>query len=849
MPNLLKMTNRIFCFCLIFFQFFIWNQTEGQSKRVPAGLAKYKNFQVPGKVKTDSGDPGGTIINLINLDSNETEKTVTVPSSGKFDLDLSYFKEYRISVSKDGFYPKIIDISTIVPRNVWEKDSVFPPFSIIVSLYKKVEGAKLNFEGAVVGKISYSPNGKLDNFDSNIFIDDQAIQSEISKALQNNVDQKFNKKLAEALEFEKKRDLSNAYRVYTEALTIKPGNKFVIEKLKELAIDIKDLENEAKIKAGFDRLMALGDANITNLKYAEAVQNYKSAVKIIPDDPIAISKLAKAEKLLANSLDKAKQDAEFDRLIAQGDANVKVAKYAEGISSYRAALVIRPGDAPTLAKISGAEKLLAQAVDKAKKDEEFTRLVAEGDANVKVAKYAEGISSYRAALMIRPGDAPTLAKISVAEKLLAQALDKAKKDEEFTRLVAEGDLNVKEAKYAEGISSYRAALVIRPGDAPTLAKISGAEKLLAQALDKAKKDEEFTRLVAEGDANVKEAKYTEGISSYRAALVIRPGDAPTLAKISGAEKQLALLRERGVSKLYLEAINRGASFFASQQYADAIIAYREAQKIKPQEILPPQKIKEIQAILAAMAAKATTRKPAAADEDSKINASDQLYYEKTRNGDENFKTAQWTIARFYYMEALKVRAGDKYLLSRIESCDKMIDSEITSEKIKEFNGKVTTADEHMKTRNYSSARFYYRSALDIMKWESYPAQQLKLIDKIITEQLSQSDQHLFAENIKKADDAFNRKEYPGARFYYEKAKEISETDHIISRLKEIEALVNGLDSQNLKDTYDGYIKKGNDALNDKNSAVARFYFEKATILKPDEKYPKEKIKSIDASGN
>ena len=52
-----------------------------------------------------------------------------------------------------------------------------------------------------------------------------------------------------------------------------------------------------------------------------------------------------------------------------------------------------------------------------------------------------------------------------------------------------------------------------------------------------------------------------------------------------------------------------------------------------------------------MAAKATTRKPAAADEDSKINASDQLYYEKTRNGDENFKTAQWTIARFYYMEA------------------------------------------------------------------------------------------------------------------------------------------------------------------------------------------------------
>ena len=426
-------------------------------------------------------------------------------------------------------------------------------------------------------------------------------------------------------------------------------------------------------------------------------------------------------------------------------------------------------------------------------------------------------------------------------------MDKAKKDEEFNRLVAEGDASVKQSKYAEGITSYKGALGIRPGDAPTLAKIANAEKLLIQSLAKAKKDEEFKRLIAEGDASVKQSKYAEGISSYKGALVIRPGDAPTLAKISDAEKQISLLRERAISKLYLEAINKGASFFVAQQYSDAIMAYREAQKIKPQEPLPPQKIKEIQAILAALAAKAAASKPPV--DDTQLSENDQLYFEKTKSGDENFKTAQWTISRFYYMEALKVRPGDKYLLSKIESCDKMIDSEITTEKIKEFNRRVATADNHMKTKNYSSARFYYRSALDIMKWESYPAQQLRLIDKIITEQLSQSDQHLFTENVKKADDAFNRKEYPGARFYYEKAKEISETDHIISRLKEIEAIVNGLDSQNIKATYDGYIKKGNDALTEKNSAAARFYFEKASVLKPEEGYPKEKIKSIDTIGN
>ena len=370
------MTNRLFHFCLVFSLFCMFYQVDGQSRRVPAGLAKYKNFQIPGKVKMDSGDPDGTIVNLVNLDSKQIEKTVNVPSSGKFDLELSYFKEYRISVTKNGYYQKDIDISTIVPRNVWDKDSVFPPFSIIVSLYKKIEGVKLSFEGAVVGKISYSPNGKLDNFDSNIFIDDQAIQNEINKALQDIVDQKFNKKLAEALEFEKKRDLSNAYRVYTEALAIKPGNKFVIEKLKELAADIKDLENEAKIKAEFDRLMALGDANMTSLKYAEAVQNYTGAVKIMPKDQVAISKLSNAQKLLAIALEKAKQDTEFNRLIAMGDANVKAVKYPEAIINFKDALKVRANDPVATAKLADAEKLLAAAIEKAKQDSYFARLIA-----------------------------------------------------------------------------------------------------------------------------------------------------------------------------------------------------------------------------------------------------------------------------------------------------------------------------------------------------------------------------------------------------------------------------------------------------------------------------------------
>ena len=90
------------------------------------------------------------------------------------------------------------------------------------------------------------------------------------------------------------------------------------------------------------------------------------------NDPIATEKLANAEKATCPGLEKAKQDAEFNRLIAEGDANVKQTKYAEGISSYKSALKHPSGDAGVLAKIAAAEKLLAQALERQSRMQSLT---------------------------------------------------------------------------------------------------------------------------------------------------------------------------------------------------------------------------------------------------------------------------------------------------------------------------------------------------------------------------------------------------------------------------------------------------------------------------------------------
>ena len=212
------------------------------------------------------------------------------------------------------------------------------------------------------------------------------------------------------------------------------------------------------------------------------------------------AKLANAEQLLAKAnADKAKQEAEFNRLLAAGDANISGQKYPEAIDNFKGALSIKTGDKIAIAKLANAEQLQAKAnADKAQQEAEFNRLLAAGDANVSGQKYPEAIDNFKGALNIKTGDKIATAKLANAEQLLAKAnADKAKQEAEFNRLLAAGDANISGQKYPEAIDNFKGALNIKTGDKIATAKLANAEQLLAKAnADKAKQEAEFNRLLA-----------------------------------------------------------------------------------------------------------------------------------------------------------------------------------------------------------------------------------------------------------------------------------------------------------------------------------------------------------------
>ncbi len=989
-------------------------------------------FHISGRIRVDNEEPTGSVVTLTNLSSKSIENTATISQTGKFDFDLKYASEYKLSVVKSDHYTKDIEVSTIIPPSVWAKDSIFPPFTIVVTIYKKVPNVTLSFEGKTVGKICYSPKGKLDNFDSDVYIDDKDIRREIDQALKSQEDEIFNKKMAEAIELEKKNQIREAIKAYEEALAIRKNDQFIKPKLKELASDLKNLEKDAllegefnkmlaagdenvaklkypeaidnfkgalsikpgnqvasdkltnaeqllvklnadkakvdaefnrlltegdgnvgklkypdaienfkgalvikpgnqiatakltnaeqllakakadksKLEAEFIRLLAAGDENVTNSKYPEAVDNFKGALSIKPGDAVATAKLVNAEQLLAKlNADKTKQDAEFNRLLAAGDDNVSKVKYPEAIDNFKGALTIKVGDKIATAKLANAEQLLAKLnADKAKQDEEFNRLLAAGDDNVSKLKYPEAIDNFKGALIIKVGDKIATTKLANAEQLLAKLnadkakqdaefnrllaagdenvsklkypeaidnfkgaltikvgdkiataklanaeqllaklnADKAKQDAEFNRLLAEGDDNVSKLKYPEAIDNFKGALTIKVGDKITTAKLANAEQLLAKLnADKAKQDAEFNRLLAAGDDNVSKLKYPEAIDNFKGALTIRVGDKIATAKLANAEQLLAKLNadkakqeaefkrllasgDDNVSKLkYIEAIenfkgalviktsdpvaseklanaekllaklnaekaiqeaeyNRllaaGDADVAVQKYTEGIINFKGALKVKPGDLVAKTKLSDAEKLFAALNAEKLRQE---AELKRKLQGEDS-YQKNIQTGDANFAKSLWTVAIFYYQEALKFKTADKYALGKVDDCKRMIDSNITAEKMQEYNSYVKKADEDLLAKNYSSARFYYGKANGILPWEVYPKDQMKVVEKLI-----------------------------------------SSTD------------VNGTEAQ-----YFDAITKADDAVKQKNYAIARFYFQKAISLKPEEDYPKQQLKRL-----
>ena len=143
------------------------------------------------------------------------------------------------------------------------------------------------------------------------------------------------------------------------------------------------------------------------------------------------------------------------------------------------------------------------------------------------------------------------------------------------------------------------------------------------------------------------------------------------------------------------------------------------------------------------------------------------------------------------------------------------------------------------------AKFYYYKALEIKSWEKYPKDRINEILALTNSLLSEKEEQEYKDFIAKADEAYFNKDIAIARFYYNKAISMKKDENYPRiKLKDIQKLIEQDEQDQDKLEYQKLIDQGDQAMQLGNYSIARYNFNKALTIKPDEKYPKDQIKRI-----
>lgn len=374
-------------------------------------------------------------------------------------------------------------------------------------------------------------------------------------------------------------------------------------------------------------------------------------------------------------------------------------------------------------------------------------------------------------------------------------------------------------------------------------------------------ERQFALLLDRGQQSFDRKEWEKAIESWNEALKMKPAQKEIQEKIDLARQEAE--REKAQKAIELQnlkayelLIASGDNLFQSENYAEARVKFTEALKIDAKNTYPQDKIKAIDALLAAISAKETARQKQLAQLEAD-------YQKVISTADQDFNAQNYEKAIAGYQQALTLKAGETYPQEKmtkarqaLENLQKQLAAEaeqkrLAAEKQKEIRNKydkiIAEADQAFKNENYSLSRLRYTDADQLNLGESYPKKQIQAIDNIIHSAKYQAKLAEYNKNKNLAEQNLKAKKYAAAKVYYLKALDLSGADRemIQQQIDNIDREIEAEQLAALEKEYKAQIEKADKAFQDKAYAIAKFYYQKALEIKIGDRYASERLKEVE----
>lgn len=691
----------------------------------------------------------------------------------------------------------------------------------------------------------------------------EAIDQRLQKL--DEINERYKDAIANADKLFEKENLNDARAAYLVASQIKPDEMYPKYKIE----DINTIEEQRRLRAlnnNYKELIAQADAEFENKIYKAALELYKRAGEIKPDEEYPPAQIKIINSLVSEL---AANEQKYDRLIAQADQEFEAKTYAPSFDNYKTALAIKPNEEYPRQRMAEIEEIMKELADL---ELAYQEAVRQGDAQFEQKNWTSSLKFYQQAAELKPEETYPPQKIAEINEILNNL---ANQDAAYEDAIAQGDQQFEAEDWNNSKISYETALRIKaneqyPKDQITLidqkleelaqlqlqydALITEADQLFAaqQLIDSKAKFQEAARLkpneayppqkiaeidgllkamadkdaayaaaIEEADLYFGELDWNRALTAYQNASDIKPGEQYPKDQIEVINGKLKEIADRQAQ--YNALIAEADQLFNSQAYVDSKGKYQEAITIMADEQYPKDKIAEINNILKQLA-----------DQEA-------LYEELIASGDAQFLEKSYNPALSSYQQASEIKPEEQYPKDKISEIENILRQQAEQDRM--YSETIQLADQNRDQENWEMALGKYQEASGIKPEEQYPKDQIALINQKLQELADQ--QAAYNAAIAKADIEFETQQWQASLHSYQNALEIKPDEvYPQTQIQEINKILKEI--ADTEAAYQQAIAEADAFFKTEEWRSALTKYELAASLKPEEQYPQDKIADLKA---
>ena len=818
---------------------------------------------------------------------NYVSKRIAFDTKMPSDVEGTWINEFSISVVKKCDkvdYSALKDPVDIVKFNEKKKDFDSDK-NHLMKMQSKLEKIQLDYEQCIAEKFNNLVNEgdkllKDKNFDEaiakyeeakQIFSNDKYLLKKIEEAnalkeKTRNIENEYKLTIEKADLFYSQNKYHEALNLYKGALILKPSESYPSIRIKEIENKINEekvKQEEIKNKENrYNELLQLAVNEYKNKNYKKSRDYYLEAQKIKPENDELNIKIKELDELIKQEELKLQKEKSIEQAyvenLSQAERLLKEKKYEEAKILYQKALSIKPQENYPLQKIKEIDEIVKkEEINKQKallqdKETKYNSLLDEADKFFRNKQYQEAYEKYNQALLIKPEELYPKQRIAQLKKLIETETKKQTEIElAYQQTLTRAADEERAGNFENAKSLYLSALKFQPNSETLKNKIAEIDRIIQakqrEQQEKSLIEKNYVEEIKKADYYFQNKNYELAKQSYQNALKFKPSEKYPELKIKEINDIIATDKQKQEQlKLYNDYIARANSLYITKDYDNALVNYKEALKIKPDDQFVLGRIREIENI------NQQRQKELQQEKERR-----QRYEDLIKTADQYFAIKNYQLSRASYENALKLYPNEQYPIQKIKEIDEILAVEeikIQQQKSKEreFNAEVEKAEFYFNQKKYELALQSYKKALELNPDDNKVKNRINEINSLLEENKKLQERHnAFRLIVQKGDDYYNNKDYENAlNSYNEALKYFPDNVEVLNKKRVVENLLEQQQQRlqqekERRKRYEDLIRQADAYYTIKNLQIARNYYEEALKLYPEENMPKDKIREID----